>query len=229
MSSFEDIIKSHCMRLFRLCVFTISHNSSEIVLSRRFIGKFHLEATWMEETLDAAGARKSEMWFPFREGVSGIKAFTSIVYDVLHVKHSSPHYNLLKIEKDLNSEVDGILNELYKALVKTSKYLVKRAKKCGLHSESVVIDSGEFEDIYEPYPMKRDRKLRHIVNPGKSLIYLATEFLSLKSEMRLFDKLSTLEKRDYKHYIPDSVSEEKLRLVLVRFHNLQSLYDTYLS
>ena len=118
---------------------------------------------------------------------------------------------------------------MYSSLIKASSYLVKRAKKCNLHNSVQIIDKNEFTDFEIGSFLENDRKLRHIENPGKSLIYLATEFINLKPEMLLFSKLSTLKKSDYKNYIPDSVSEEKLRLVLVRFHNLQSLYDTYLS
>jgi len=189
-----------------------------------------MEATWMEETLDSVGARNSEEWFPFREGVSAIKLFSTVTYDVLHVSNSFVNYQLIKSDNNFESDILRVKEDLYDAIVKASSYLVKRAKKCGIHSKGVEsIDPQEFSDIDFMVKLERDRRLRHIDNPGKSLIYLATEFLNLKPELSLFHDLSNLKKADYRNFIPESVSEEKLRLVLVRFHNLQSLYDTYLS
>ncbi len=229
MSDFDRIISEHCIRLYSLSVFTIDDCNKGIVLNRRFLGKLNLEATWMEETLDAAGARKNERWFPFREGVSAIKLFSSVAYDVLHVKNSFPYYNLIKRENNFEDDVEIVLDELYAGLKKATDYVIKRAKNCGLHRDGMLIDGSEFSDIVVSAVLDEDRKLRHIENPGKSLIYLSTEFMNLKSEITIFNKLTTLEKDEYKNYIPDCVSEETLRLVLVRFHNLQSLYDTYLS
>lgn len=229
MSDFQMAILSHCERLYKLCLFAVEKEHKDIVLNRRFLGRFHLEATWMEETLDGAGARKSEKWFPFREGVSAIKLFSSVTYDVLHVKKCSPNYKLLDIDKDFTKEVDNVLNDLYLSLLETSNYLIKKSKKCGLHNNVVMLDKDDFIDYTGDIMLENDRKLRHIENPGKTLIYLATEFLSLKSEMTIFENLLKHEKSDFREYIPDTFSEEKLRLVLTRFHNLQSLYDTYLS
>ncbi len=229
LSDFDDIISTHCIRLYRLCLFTIESKNRETILNRRFLGRFNLEATWMEETLDAAGARHSEKWFPFREGVSAIKLFSSVCYDVLHVKKSFPYYDLINSESHFNDDVSGVLEDIYLALVKASNYLVKKAKKCGMHSHDLETFPEDFIDLNVGSILEKDRKLRHIENPGTTLIYLSTEFLSLKGNMHILSDLKSIKKHNYKECIPDIISEEKLRLVLVRFHNLQSLYDTYLS
>lgn len=229
MEDFEKLISKHCIRLYNLCSFTTNRDVKDIVLNRRFLGRFNMESTWMEETLDAAGARHSEKWFPFREGVSAIKLFTSVCYDVLHVKNSFPHYNLINTKNNFVNDCQVVLDDMYNSLVKASDYITKKARKCGLHNHADTLKPEDFEDVSVNISLKRDRRLRHIDNPGKTLIYLATEFINLKSDMGLVRKRSTLKKSEYKTYIPESLSEEKLRLVLVRFHNLQSLYDTYLS
>ena len=229
MSDFEKVISTHCIRLYELCRFVISDNNRDIVLNRRFLGRFNLEATWMEETLDGAGARYSEKWFPFREGVSTIKLFSSVTYDLLHVKKSFKHYGLIDIDNNFEVDIEGVLNDLYKILVSASDYLIKRAKKCGIKHQNTVLIPDDFIDIDVSNSLSSDRKLRHIKNPGTTLIYLSTEFLNLKPSVIQFKELSSTEKRSYNQYIPDVFSEEKLRLVLSRFHNLQSLYDTYLS
>ncbi|MGL1891023.1 MAG: hypothetical protein OCD02_05315 [Spirochaetaceae bacterium] len=233
MTSFEELISVHCIRLYKLCLFTSELSNKDVVLNRRFLGQLNLEATWMEETLDASGAMLNDKWFPFREGVSAIKLFSTVTYDVIHVNESYPHYHLIEISEKFKKDITGVLHDLHLSLVKTSKYLVKNAKKCGIHGDYTV-SADEYEDFDIALFLKNDnlprnRKLRHIKNPGTTLIYLSTEFLSLKSSMSVFNKFSNLKKSEYKSCIPDLFSEEKLRLILARFHNLQSLYDTYLS
>lgn len=231
MSDFKNIISDHCVRLYGLCVFITDKENKSYVLNRRFLGRLYMEATWMEETLDSAGARHNDKWFPFREGVSAMKLFSSVAYDGIHVRKGFAHYNLISTENNFVLDMLQVLEDLYQALVNIANYLIKKAKKCGISHDLISIKREEFIDINVDIDshLEKDRKLRHIDNPGKTLIYLSTEFLSLKSEMLIFNKLHSLKTSDYKEYIPDYISEEKLRLVLVRFHNLQSLYDTYLS
>lgn len=229
MYDFEEELAPHCLRVLSLSLFVNNKDNKEYVLNRRFLGKYNLEVTWMEETLDAAGARKSEKWFPVREGISTIKMLTSVIYDVLHVENSIPFYNLLKIDKDFGKEVHSVLDSLYKSLCKTSCYIIKSGKECGLSAKDTNLSVDDFRDINHFTGFDKDRTLRHIENPGKTLIYLGTEFLSLKDEMTLLNKVSSIKLKSYKEYIPGYISEDKIRLVLVRFHNLQSLYDTYLS
>lgn len=229
MSDFETIISEHCIRLYNLCIFIIEKENEAYVLNRRFLGRLYMESTWMEETLDAAGARNNEKWFPFREGVSAMKLFSSVTYDGLHVQKGFYHYNLIGPQDNFVPDMENVLKDLYQALINTANYLVKRAKKCGLHNIEVKIQKEDFHDVEIECQLEKNRKIRHISNPGTTLIYLATEFLNLKSETAIFHKRHSLKSKDYREYIPDYLSEEKLRLVLVRFHNLQSLYDTYLS
>lgn len=229
MSNFESIISTHCVRLYNLCVFIVEKENREYVLNRRFLGRLYMESTWMEETLDAAGARNNDKWFPFREGVSAMKLFSSVTYDGLHVQSGFSHYNLIASENNFEIDMLKVLEDLYLSLIKTANYLLKRSKKCGLqHTEKKVLKE-EFLDVEIENQLIKNRKVRHIPNPGTTLIYLATEFLNLQTETHFFNKLHTLKSADYGKYFPDYISEEKLRLVLVRFHNLQSLYDTYLS
>lgn len=229
MSDFENSIGSHCKRLYSLSCFASNKDNKDIVLSRIFLGRLHLEATWMEETLDSVGARKSKKWFPFREAVSGIKLFSTVIYELLHTISGFNHYNLLKSENDFGLNSIEVLNKLYLTIIHICGNLVNNAKNCGLHKNPIELDVTVFTDIEKGLKLDEDRKLRHISNPGKTLVYLATEFINLRPQMSLFDNLSSLKKKEYDSYIPSTVSEDKLRLILVRFHNLQSLYDTYLS
>ena len=105
MSEFESIISTHCIRLYSLCQFSLNPENKEFVLNRRFLGRLNMESTWMEETLDGAGARNSEKWFPFREGVSALKLFSTVTYDVLHISKGYRSYKLLQRDDKFEEEI----------------------------------------------------------------------------------------------------------------------------
>ncbi len=70
---------------------------------------------------------------------------------------------------------------------------------------------------------------RHIETASETVILLATAFLNLAAGSKDVRAAARAKPKDYASYVADSVSEEKLRSLQLRFHNLQSLYDTFVS
>jgi hypothetical protein len=60
-------------------------------------------------------------------------------------------------------------------------------------------------------------------------VYLATAFLNLAEEARFIHAVQDHRTGGYADLIPDPISEERLRNLEQKFHNLQSLYDTHIS
>jgi hypothetical protein len=58
---------------------------------------------------------------------------------------------------------------------------------------------------------------------------LATAFLNLAAESNLANVSERISSEEYTSYFPKIYSEDTLRALELRFHNLQSLYDTYVS
>jgi hypothetical protein len=58
---------------------------------------------------------------------------------------------------------------------------------------------------------------------------LATAFLNLAAESQRVRAAGKAKPDEYASYTSDAVTEESLRNLELRFHNLQSLYDTYVS
>lgn len=228
-NDFEQLIVTNGERLFNLCSFALTHNSRENIINRKFLGRLNLEATWMEETLDSYGSQHNSVWFPFRELVAAQKLFSSICYDVIHLMKAVPYYNLLSVEGDFAAEVDKILDSFYKAIFSTSKSLLKFLQKQKIELTITTIRHDSFHEQYLEYKLEASKKTRDMQKPEQTLIYLATSFLNLGLDSDILKSGKCLKRKDYSSCIPDHISEEKLRLIKAQFHNLQSMYDTYLS
>ncbi len=226
---FEQLIVTNGERLFNLCNFALTQKGKESILNRKFLGRLNLEATWMEESLDSYGCTHNNIWFPFREVIAAQKLFSSVCYDVIHLKKAVPYYNLLAVDSNVAVEVDKILESFYCAILSTSKSLLKFLQKQKIKLEITVIKPELFHERYLDFRLEASKKNRDMKNPEQTLIYLATSFLNLGIDFDILKAGEGLKKKDYAGSIPDQISEEKLRLVKAQFHNLQSMYDTYLS
>ena len=225
---FEQLIVTNGERLFRLCEFALTQKSKENIINRKFLGRLNLEATWMEETLDSFGCQYNSTWFPFREVIAAQKLFSSVCYDVIHLKKAVPYYDLLSVEGDFAAEVDKILDSLHSTILSISRTLLKFLRKQKIKVDITAIDPEFFYEQYLDYKLEATKRTSDMQKPEQTLVYLATSFLNLGSDIDILESGKYLKKKDYANCIPDHISEEKLRLVKAQFHNLQSMYDTYL-
>ncbi len=200
----------------------------EGAFTRPFLARLGLESMRIEETLDACGARNNRSWFPFRELVAATKIFSQAAYMLLHLRFTTPVYQLLPIEEDFPQATDAAIDTLTGIIEAASKELLRTARKIGL--PDVEADNGEdFRDLVPSGGLPVDRTRRHIEEPGKTVCYLATAFLNLSEESRLLEIHKNVQEEEYALCIPDSINEEALRELENKFHNLQSLYDTNIS
>ena len=226
---FEQLIVTNGERLFDLCNFALTQKSKENIINRKFLGRLNLEATWMEETLDSYGSQHNSTWFPFRKIIAAQKLFSSVCYDVIHLKNAVPYYNLLSVEGDFAAEVDKILDSFFNAILSISETLLKFLRKHKIKVDITAIDPEFFHEQYLDYKLDSTKKTKNKQKQEQTLVYLATSFLNLGSDIDILESGKCLKKKDYSDCIPDYISEEKLRLIKAQFHNLQSMYDTYLS
>jgi len=230
--SYEDykqLVVVNGERLFALCQFALTNKSKEKIINRKFLGRLNLEATWMQETLDSYGSRNNITWFPFREAIAAQKLFSSVCYDVIHLKKAAPYYNLLVVEGDFNLEIDNILDSFYRAILSISGSLLKFLKKQKISVDLKTINPDSFYEEYLDYQLEKTKISKDVYQHEQTIVYLATSFMNLGPETEILECPKKLKKKDYSDCIPDNISEEKLRLVKAQFHNLQSMYDTHLS
>lgn len=221
-------LEKRCSPLIQLCSFAEGKEDNEVFPCRTYLRDLYIEATGMEEYIDGCGAQKNERWYPFREAVAAVKMFSHVYYDLLHIREATPYYSLLAIEGDFNGETRENLEILRGAIFASTRTVLTRVPECGLFAEGFETDS---DHCYEEEPSIRfpaDRETRHVEEPGKTVVYLATKFLNLAEEEDVREVLRQRMEDDYESYIPCKVNEEILRIVEARFHNLQSHYDTHI-
>jgi len=214
--------------LLELCHFAIASVEKPAFPCRHYLSHLHREATRLEEMLDHYGAQTNSIWFPYRESVAAAKLFSSVTYAIKHIKSALDHYNLMSIESDCKIRTDAVLASMTGALISISHNIINQATLCGIPAKSVVSTFKPCTDEKLIGRLAADRTVRHIANVGEFVVSLATKFLNLSEDRDVRAVLREPPTGEFAAYVPDPISEERLRIVESRFHNLQSLYDTYI-
>ena len=226
--TFVEDVKTYATPVVELCHFALEHKKKRLFPCRDFLSRLNNESTRLEELVDHYGAQTNEKWFPFRETVAAAKLFSSVIYSVMHIKQSFARYQLLDVEADCSAETDKVLKHLKRALITICDSIIDQTKRCGIHEPREEPDIKPCEERQLQFRLAQNRKVRHVARVGEVVVYLATQFLNLSEDRDVNETLAEREEKDYEEYVPEPINEERLRIVEARFHNLQSMYDTYI-
>ncbi|MBB6482096.1 HPr family phosphocarrier protein [Spirochaeta isovalerica] len=226
---FNDFINHFSCSLLSYARYAITSADRRNILNTLFLGKSHAVASRLEEVLDYYNAKNNSKWAAFRENTSTIKTLTDVSYITLHLRSTSPQYKLLSGIDLFLKETDKVLEKLAKSLKTSFKDITKNASRNEL-KECSVIDKKNLHYIEFPEGrLESDLKRREVTNPEKVIVNLATSYLNLASESVLLIDLEKQRTGKYSELIPNIYNESRIRLLENKFHNLQSLYDTYIS
>lgn len=227
--SFKKLISERGKTLLSLANLLCHSKSKEEIITRPFLGELLSQSAEIEELLDAFGAGDNCQWCRFRSLVAAIKGFSDIGYELLHILHVLPDYRLLPTGKNFISDTKETLEFVSATLLHVSCKLMVQADQLGLvfvpDSKCNIIFTEDFPKGKLPHICER----RHIEKVSDTVIFLATAFLNLAAGSKDVRAAARAKPKDYASFVTESVSEEKLRSLQLRFHNLQSLYDTYVS
>jgi len=198
-------------------------------IPRYMVGRILLEASKCEELLDAFGALRNEYWAPVRMAAAVAKAFSRVIYNLFHIHHSIKGYNLLEVEGDFVSATRESLSSLLGVFAGASGNFVKIARRMKL--DGMLFPESEYRFRNTPVDRRLKSNLRRQSdgNSRDTAVNLATSFLNLAEKCDCFNVHEKLKPEQYHSCIPEVISEVKLRHIANDFHNLQSMYDTYLS
>lgn len=227
-TTFTDFLHSRTERLADLCVFAQKYAAAPEFPCRDYLSHLNREARQLEELVDGHGAQNNEKWFPFRESIAAAKFFSEITHETLHIQQGIQHYDLMGAEEELGAATAGVIDLLRQALARATKTILDQLDRCGLEStpEEPAFKPCRTEALGSRLPA--DRSVRHSEKVGETVVFLSTQFLNLSEDQDVTEVLKQRNPKDYARFIPEPISEERLRLVESRFHNLQSLYDTYI-
>ncbi len=198
-------------------------------VSRPLLGRLNLEAARCEELLDAYGVQHNERWSPLRKITAVIKSFSTIAYSLIHIRNAAPSYNLLQVDNNFQESTADTIQTIFQTLINASGEITRLNTDLGLNVEVTPMSEYKFQENAFSGRLAADRIRKESEFPEKTTVYLATSFLNLAEESILLKIYKKLNEDEYESAIPEEISEEKLRLLENKFHNLQSLYDTYLS
>ncbi|MBN2590115.1 MAG: HPr family phosphocarrier protein [Sedimentisphaerales bacterium] len=226
---FKKLISERSRNLMSLANMLCHSRSIKEKITRPFLGELLAQSLEAEELLDAYGAGHNCTWCRFRTLIAAVKGFSEIGYELLHVLHVLPDYHLLPTGKDFVKETKETLEFVSGVLLNLSCKLLSEFAKLEMSFVPKNLDDISFtEDLPEgklPHLCER----RHIEKVSETVILLATAFLNLAADSKDVRAAARAKPEEYASYVADSVSEEKMRSLQLRFHNLQSLYDTFVS
>jgi hypothetical protein len=228
LSPLEEMLAQRSQPMLGLCYYALRHGHRKDFPCREFLQKLNAEATTMEELADYYGAQKNECWFAYREIIAAEKLFTLVIYDMHHLQHAVDRYRLLETGGELSTATRRVNKKLKRALIHICRDLTEKAKKLGIIDGYVDTDFARCEEPDFELQLTADRSVRHVSRVGETVVYLATQFLNLSEDRQVEELLKPRNPSEYTKIIPEVINEEKCRLVEAFFHNLQSMYDTYI-
>ncbi len=226
---FKDLIGRRCERYLKAAGFVANHADQKCILTRPLLGELLSQSTQIEELLDSYGARNNCRWARFRSLTAAIKLFSNVSYELLHIQHSIPAYRLLVVKQDFNQMTEETLLFSEEILVKSTQELLAEAEKLNLPQLAGTVETSFYGEQLPSGRLPHDLAMRKIEAVSKTVSLLATAFLNLAAESKRVLPRSQTEPKAYLCEFTGPISEEKLRSLELRFHNLQSLYDTYVS
>ena len=227
--TFQDLISKRARTLLGLARYMTECKSNDKILIRPFLGQLLSQSMQIEELLDAYDAGNNCRWCSFRSLTAAMKLFSDVSYELLHIQHSLPAYRLLPVELDFVKATEGALGLTGAILSRAGKQMISRAEQIGLTIPQGSLREKSYTEELPVGRLPHDCCSRRIETVSETVTLLATAFLNLAAESKDVRAASQAKPEEYACYVLDSVSEEKLRSLELRFHNLQSLYDTYVS
>jgi hypothetical protein len=226
---FQALIAKRSQTLLGLARYLCECESIDRILIRPFLGELLSQSMQIEELLDAYDARNNCQWCSFRSLTAAIKLFSDVSYELLHIQHALPAYRLLPIEHDFVKATDDALKFAGDVLLRSARQMLDRARDLGLPVPSETLREESYREELPGGRLPHDCGTRRTKKGSETVTLLATAFLNLAAESRDVRAAGEAKCEEYASYAADTVSEEKLRGIELRFHNLQSLYDTHVS
>jgi hypothetical protein len=226
--NFHNLIAKRAMTLLRLAKHISQCQSNKEVMIRPLIGAVLSQSTQLEELLDAYKAGSNCQWCGFRSLTAAMKHFSDASYELLHIRYSLPQYHLLPIEQDFTKATEETLEFTINVLKHAASQILVKAEQLDLPIPTQRLREESYTEELPPGCLEQHCQMRKI-EIAETVTLLTTAFLNLAVESEDVRTASRARPEKFASYVRDLVSEEKLRSLELRFHNLQSLYDTYVS
>ncbi|OHB73474.1 MAG: hypothetical protein A2Z25_15060 [Planctomycetes bacterium RBG_16_55_9] len=226
---FRKLIARRARTLLGIVKYVSQCRSDTEILVRPLMGELLSQSTQIEELLDAYSAGSDCEWCGFRSLIAALKHFSDASYELLHIRHCLPAYCLLDTGQDFSKATEETLAFTAGVLRRTADRMLAKADQLGLAVPSQMLRERSYTEELPAGRLSARCKTRAIETVPETVTLLTTAFLNLAVESAEVRAAGRARPQEYASYVRDSVTEEELRILELRFHNLQSLYDTFVS
>ncbi len=226
---FIDLISTRTRILYNYCRYLIEHQEPDKIMNRPFFGITLSQSVQLEELLDSYGASNNQRWAKFRSLVATIKRFSDISYELLHIGYGITGYRLLDVGKDFEASTNNTLSFTRQTVHRAAANFVSHCSMLGIKCQYTKLNDSNLIEELPSGKLPSDQPTRHVTDVGKIVTTLSTSFLNITADTTLNNITHSQKPFDYTSYTMSAISEENLRTLELKFHNLQSLYDTYVS
>ncbi|MBN2449410.1 MAG: hypothetical protein JXR77_03415 [Lentisphaeria bacterium] len=226
---FRELVNERARQLLRVATGCIALHPEDFSLTRPLLGILQAESGQLEELLDTYGTRTNSRWYLFRARIAALKNFAQAGYELLHLQHAASGYNLLECCSLFLEDTRAASRYTAGLILCSLQECYREAQTLGLRFPAEGIVQADFSENLPAGRLPRDRKGSYRDTVKARVVSLATQFLHGTERARFLRIAAKSKPEDYPALIGDPISEESLRGLEVRFHNLQSLYDTYVS
>lgn len=230
----EDRFKRFIVRpVSRLMVFSKRVADGELDIrdyNWPLLGALSTEAEKVEEYLDIFGAGGNSKWYLVRELTACVKNFADIAYRFHQVQNCFSRFESLQADTQLAVTIDQGLETLCDFIHRSMAAFYSQTDKIGLTPLPEI--ARNFDVFNEEMPhgvLPHDHRLSNNTGAQKRAGALATQFLNLAVDSGILAQVKRSKEDSFKALFPNQINEESLRQMEFNFHNLQSLYDTYIS
>lgn len=226
---FKAFLAGRTQPLLRAAAYVSQRNTGSAEMTRPLLGELLSQSSQIEEILDAYGARNNRRWRHLRAHMAIIKRFSGAAYELLHIQHVLPSYRLLAIEEDFTAATDDAMAFTSDVIIRTAGRALKEAARLGLPAPTDVPVAGAYDESLPPGKLPNDLATRKVESVSETVTRLTTAYLALAAQSDLLHLVARTGPADYAACLPNPVNAGALRHLQHEFHNMQSLYDTFVS
>lgn len=226
---FVETINGRAHLLLQLLHYVSTCEDPKTALTRPLLGDLLSQAQQIEELLDSYDAGKNCKWCYVRSLVAAVKSFADVGYELLHVQHRISSYRLLPSEQNFGAATEDALAFSGEVLANIAKEMIAIAATLNLKVPDCHGIAEKYQEHIPKGHLPHDCGTRRVATVAETVTMLATKFLVLTSGSQDVRAASQAKPEDYPAHLKASLKEERLRTLEFQFHNLQSLYDTYVS
>jgi len=226
---FRKLIDRRSQPLLGLVNYLSRCKPGDNIITRPLLGQLLSQSMQMEELLDAYDAGNNCQWCVFRSLMAAFKSFSDVSYELLHIDHSRQAYRLLAIEEDFEDSTKKALEFTEHVILRIAAQTFSTAQQAGLTLPPYIDCQRIYKEELPSGRLTRDCTAINRETASESVTLISTAFLNLSAESEQICAAGRAKPEEYDTYLTNTVTEEKLRGFELRFHNMQSLYDTYVS